>query len=289
MKLIERQPKRIFTFGCSFTAYHWATWPEIIASDLDIPLYNYGRSGAGNQYMAQQFAYANAKHKFTEDDLIMVSWTNVCREDRWVDGTWVTPGNIFTQNIYDENWVMRFVDPLGMLIRDLNTISLVKTTLEAIGCQWHFISMVDIARQIDQGDNNNLINGKHSDVLASLLVDHRETLNSITANFYEVLWNNDINKNKFEKEYSIFGNKFNDGHPLPEDHLLFLQRVFDEHNFKNETVGKTRVAQTNLIHDIKRITAKARGLMPIYQFNHNVKVAMEEAATIVKSEESILP
>ena len=82
MKLITRPPKRIFTFGCSFVEYYWATWAEILGKDLGIPLYNFGKSGGGNQYIANTFAQANAVYNFNEDDLIIVSWTNVCREDR---------------------------------------------------------------------------------------------------------------------------------------------------------------------------------------------------------------
>ena len=73
---------------------------QYLQMDLDIPFYNYGQSGAGNQYIANMIAQANAVHKFAPDDLIMVCWTNVCREDKWHNGQWATPGNIYTQNIY---------------------------------------------------------------------------------------------------------------------------------------------------------------------------------------------
>ena len=51
IELFSKKPTRIFTFGCSFTDYIWPTWANIIAYDLNIPFHNYGRGGAGNQFI----------------------------------------------------------------------------------------------------------------------------------------------------------------------------------------------------------------------------------------------
>jgi hypothetical protein len=89
-KLINRPVRRVFTFGCSFTGYAWMCWPEAIAYDLNIPLYNYGRSGAGNQYIFNMLMQANNYYKFDENDLVIVSWTNVYRDDKFIKNNWVT-------------------------------------------------------------------------------------------------------------------------------------------------------------------------------------------------------
>ena len=167
MKIISRPIKRLFTFGCSFTNYGWTTWPEYVSADLDVPYWNYGKSGAGNQYIANTLAQADTIHNFNQDDLIMISWTNVCREDRWINGDWITPGNIFSQNEYDEKFIKKYVDPLGYLLRDLSTIALVSGFLKSKLCQYHFFSMCNIIEQVDQGETHrvNKLNQQYQNII----------------------------------------------------------------------------------------------------------------------------
>ena len=41
---------RLFTFGCSFTSYHWPTWADILGREYDY-FENWGRSGGSNQFI----------------------------------------------------------------------------------------------------------------------------------------------------------------------------------------------------------------------------------------------
>lgn len=285
-KLIIDQPKRLFAFGCSFTKYDWGgTWPEIIAKDLDIPLYNYGRSGAGNQYIANLISQADGFYNFNKDDLIMVSWTNVSREDRWVNGTWVTPGNIFTQGQYDENFVRNWADPLGYLFRDLATIKFVDALLKGTGCQYHFISMCDIAEQIDQNDlvatYDNRFNSQHK----KLCELYKPQLEKIQKSFFTKLWNNNVYSNKILPDTEIFGSYFSDGHPTPSDHFNYLKLTF-EHNFKDTTAKSVNISNRNLINFIKHISDKRKKLFAIWELGLNEKTELLNS-TIIKNSESI--
>ena len=94
--------KRFFAFGCSMTSYGWPTWADIIAQEIP-EYYNYAQSGGGNLFISCQVTEASLRHKFTDTDLVMVMWSSVAREDRHVNGNWLTPGNIYTQNYYDDN------------------------------------------------------------------------------------------------------------------------------------------------------------------------------------------
>ena len=110
--LITLEPKRIFTFGCSFTNYLWSTWANILGYEFrEAEFYNFGKSGAGNQYIFNTLMQADAAYDFTHEDLIIVQWTNVSREDRYFHagaeilnstetshGAWSTPGNIYSQD-----------------------------------------------------------------------------------------------------------------------------------------------------------------------------------------------
>jgi hypothetical protein len=264
MNLIIRQPKRVFTFGCSFTNYAWSMWPEIIAYDLNIPLYNYGRSGAGNQFISNCITQAHAKHCFTDDDLVIVCWTNICREDRWVDGEWLLAGNIFSQDIYSSKWVKKFVDPLGYFIRDLSCINLVDVFLKSTNCQYHFLSMMNMFNADQWGDNIvktctklNPDTGIMDDVLDTVSSMYKSSTNKINKSFYEILWNNDISL-KLSQEAERFEGLFDDGHPWPEESLKYLEEIFSNHHFRLETKNKVAEVNLSIINEIKNYTKTAK-------------------------------
>jgi hypothetical protein len=79
--------------------------------------YNYGIPGLGNLGISVRVAEANKRFKFNEDDLVMVMWSTFCREDRWVNGRWFSQGNVFNSE-YPSDWVRKYADPFGYLIRD---------------------------------------------------------------------------------------------------------------------------------------------------------------------------
>lgn len=117
--------KRIFAFGCSFTAYGWPTWADIIAVEAKTirtepygsQYFNYGVSGLGNLGIMARIAEANARYRFNQDDLVMVMWSTYSREDRWLNDGWYAMGNVWNSP-YPDEWVKDFCDPVGHMIRD---------------------------------------------------------------------------------------------------------------------------------------------------------------------------
>lgn len=135
---------RVFTFGCSFTKYRWPTWADIVGNSFgEDKFYNFGRSGSGNICAFNRVLEANTKYKFTKKDLILICWTNYCREDRYIKGRWLSSGNIFSQQIYDKEWVSNWFDLRGALIKSSNSIAAVTELLNKIGCEYHYTSMID--------------------------------------------------------------------------------------------------------------------------------------------------
>lgn len=264
-KLIIRQPKRLFAFGCSFTEYYWGgTWPEIVAFDLDIDFYNYGKSGAGNQYISNMVSQADSFYKFNEDDLVIVAWTNVCREDKWVNRNWVTPGNIFTQGDYDKEYVKKWADPFGYLIRDLASIKFVESLLKNVGCQYHFISMCDIAQQFNQNDVMATYDPNFQDVHNRICELYRPQLDKIETSYFTKLWNGNVYGNKLVPDVEIFGPHFSDGHPTPKEHLKYLQETFD-HTFKEGTIETVEYSTNRLIEFVKKWSNKKLRSFALYQ------------------------
>lgn len=134
---------RLFTFGCSYTKYKWPTWADILAREYEY-FENWGQSGAGNHYIFNSLVECNQRHKFTANDTVMIMWSSIAREDRYVGQTWVTPGNIYSQETYDKEFVKNFADNRGYLIRDLAFIQSTKLILDSIGCKYQFFAMVPI-------------------------------------------------------------------------------------------------------------------------------------------------
>jgi hypothetical protein len=233
--LFNHAPQRLFTFGCSFTGFKYPTWAEVLAYELDIPFYNYGRSGAGNSYMFNMLMQADNYFNFNPNDLIIICWTNLAREDRFSNGAWHTPGNIYTQRTYSAEWVREWADLEGFALRDAALIKAADEFLSKRQVQYHFLSMLNLLERINQWKPT-----KDDARLIEIKKNYCQYFDRILPSFYQVLWNNDI-EHKLAEEHKIHP-KLRNGHPTPAEHLAYLTQVF-EHQFKPET--KAVVAQAD--------------------------------------------
>jgi hypothetical protein len=148
--------RRLFTFGCSFTNYIWPTWADFLGTEFDY-FENWGIPGLGNVAIANRLAEAHSKHKFTKDDTIVIQWSSHIRNDyhtfrldpRGRISGWKTKGSIFNyinRPVYDRRWIDSFFDEQSYLMYSLNSMVLVKSMLENIGCQWAMTSMSDFSK-----------------------------------------------------------------------------------------------------------------------------------------------
>ena len=142
---------RLFAFGCSLTQYFYPTWADILIHQYRNKGYeatNWAKSGAGNVYINCRLWEANTVHKFNKDDVILLQWTSMFREDRYHMGHgWWTPGNFSRDTItsdtafvlnnykYESTWV--WADIMWCAMRDCAIISATHKALEAIGCKVH--------------------------------------------------------------------------------------------------------------------------------------------------------
>ncbi len=252
-QLITLQPKRIFCFGCSFTQYLWATWAEIIGYEFpDAEFYNFGKSGAGNQYIFNMLMQADSVYNFTHEDLVMIQWTNVSREDRYLHaghkgllnteskhGAWSTPGNIYTQGFYDHVWLKKYFSEYGAMVRDLAFIKAAHQILKH-KAQWHFLQMNNLVMYANQWDvpikiEDNVSQKKHGDMsrLQQLKDIYSDTIEHLSNSFYDVLYNNNWNQ-KFKADRKLVNKQFQDGHPHPLEHYDYLKRTF-KHDWSART------------------------------------------------------
>lgn len=177
---------RLFTFGCSFTNYRWPTWADILGKEFT-QFENWGRAGAGNSFIFYALAECIKRNNITADDTVIIMWTSIAREDRWVNGDWLTYGNIYNQPVYDDTFIKTLVDPMGYLIKDLATISMTKKVLESIGCTWHFLSMLPL----DHYNDNQIYNNPNFTISKEIKELYVEELSIIKPSIYEVVFNSD--------------------------------------------------------------------------------------------------
>ena len=225
--------KRIFCFGCSFTQYIMPTWADILKLHFDnnvatsIPdteVHNFGKNGAGNYYIFNTIVEKSLEYNFTNDDLILIQWSGVFREDRFKDGHWYTPGNILTHptdgrysNLVVKDW---FFDEEGMTKRDYSYIHSIRKILESDNIDYEMFSMNGL-EPIDQYDSHLQDNIK---VFTKLTTLYHDTLIKLHPSMYEIMWGTeDDPMGKAPKKNLKHGPDF---HPLPSEHLLYLEKVF---------------------------------------------------------------
>ena len=215
-----RNKKRLFTFGCSFTNYNWNyTWPEILKVELGLPLYNYGKIGVGNQYIFNTVMQADIYHKFTKDDLIMICWSGVHREDRYAFDKWHHTSNVFynKNEMYGKKWIKEYCDPNGMALRDYALFKSTTSLLKQSYCESYQMSMNSLTSGVDKN-----------------IVDmYRETLDNIRPSFLSMLWQDDWNvKKMLMKDMNPI---IDDYHPSPIEHLIYLTKTFN-YKFSNPVI-----------------------------------------------------
>jgi len=195
------QHRHIWCVGCSFTHYTTDTWADHLAQQY--PVTNLGQEGAGNQYIFQTLWELEHSGQLQDDDLLMVQWSSVFRESRRYRGKWKLGGNLWGQVEYPREFVRDYCDPREFYLRDM---SLIRATQVGLLDRYahHEFSMCPMEQVNQYHDRQMTMPGDHSRVLDRLL-----------PSFYDVLWDGSIQSHE------------GDGHPTPEEHLLYLERVFD--------------------------------------------------------------
>lgn len=201
--------KRFFAFGCSFTSYIWPTWADIISKEMpNAEFYNLGKPGSGNLCISAKVAEANNRFKFTDTDLVMVMFSSYTREDRWVEYEWMTRGNVFVNDVYPKDWVKKFADERGYLIRDAALIDLTTRYLKSLPCGSFTMMGVPFKTNADSPNSDST---EPNDIL--------EVYKDTFANMKPSLF--DLEITGWTTDYK----KFSDGHPSPIKYYNYLEKI----------------------------------------------------------------
>jgi hypothetical protein len=222
--------KRAFAFGCSFTSYYWPTWADLIS--YEIPnTYLYGKTGAGNFYIYQAVVEALLTHNIGKDDLVMVMFSNVTREDRYTrkDG-WITPGNIFSQDTYDQKFMERFFCEKGYLMRDCTLIEGIDRILSTTDADYSLMSMINFDSY--SSNENKMTN------VDEVLALYANTFKKVHPSVFEVIFNGNWNNRPKRPVYTTHWatGDYIDNHPTPLEHLEYIMKIFPNTKFSENTI-----------------------------------------------------
>lgn len=240
--------KRVFTFGCSFTSYHWPTWADILGREFDY-YENWGQSGGGNPFIFYSLIECIRKNQIQDTDTIVVMWSSICRLDYYANRKWITTGHsgVISLERKFQKKITEINDDRGYLLRDALVIDSAKRVLDSLGVKYIFLSMVPFDLKNDQGHLEN----------QDILEFFKESFDSIRPSVYKLIFNFNWTsrpftiQNKIEKKiYETDTEKFYDqikGTEWPSfekflkrDYSGISQEVIDEieKNFGNDILKK---------------------------------------------------
>jgi len=231
--------KRIFCFGCSFTNHgvplEAPTWSDILKlhfENTDTEVYNFGRAGAGNYYIFNTIVERSIQYNFTNDDLILIQWSGVLREDRFKDGEWVTPGTVVNNPNYSKQIVKDwFLDVEGMMKRDYSYIHVIQKMLKADNIDYEMFSMNGLVTTNESGKGQRYgeVDQFINNGIEFLEFTYQDMLNSLHSSMFKIIWGSETDPpptNQIKTKISKENSEGDDQHPLPTEHLLYLEKVF---------------------------------------------------------------
>jgi len=215
------QNNRFFAFGCSYTKYAWPTWADIVGIQYGGDYYNYGKHGAGNLYIHNIIMQADQHYRFNNNDLIIVQWSGIDREDRYLGNEWYTKGNVLSA--YPENYLENYYDSRGFLIRDIALIKSIKEFLENKKSRYEFISMSPI-KSLNKNVDDAAANKSYSTTDEDIYNFYADVFEKIKPSFFDIL--GIFNNRPYEIRSGVI---MNDAHRLPFENYEYLKKVLPEY------------------------------------------------------------
>lgn len=179
---------RLFTFGCSFTSYKWPTWADILSKSKNYDFFqNCARPGGGNHFIFYRLIECIERNKITKNDTIVIMWSSIGREDKWIKGKWTSWGSVYNSPIsrkFGSDYIDHFTDPTGFLITNTAIIHATYQILKNIGCKFYFFAFTPIL-EVDDGCSlwSKLLKIDTDFYEKQILNVYKESIESINKNY----------------------------------------------------------------------------------------------------------
>lgn len=178
---------RLFTFGCSFTKYIWPTWANILGLEFDSHE-NWGQVGGGNHFIFYSLVEAIERGKICSDDTVMIMWTSVGREDRFINNNWQLHGSVYNSSLSND-YIKNYTDPTGFLLTSATVIHATKRLLDQIRCKYRFFSTVPFTLVDDSFPSKLLPFNNNTETQIYKL--YKKSLDLIEPSVFELVFNKD--------------------------------------------------------------------------------------------------
>jgi hypothetical protein len=220
--------ERVFAFGCSFTEYMWPTWANVLSYEMpNAEFYNWGKCGGGNVFIASMVMAINQKYKYTERDLVMIMWSTHSREDRYIKSSWLTPGNIFSQNYYSDDFIKQFTCLKGYLVRDLAYMASTKYALKALPCD--SLMLQSVRPDYDKIQNLKFFDKDELAGISEVVELYKDIIDDFPPTLHSYM--NDGHGGFVNGHHYVWpgldykGDKFSDYHPNPKMYMNYLKHI----------------------------------------------------------------
>jgi hypothetical protein len=203
---------RLIVSGCSFTNYWHPTWAWFLSSAYT-ETYNYGQSGAGNEYIYHSIVDADTDLHLNKDDTVVIAWSgyyrfdrfNKCGSHQWwkTNGDWSHDPNFKTleQFVNDEGWIRK----------SINYITATARYLKSKNIKYVFTSLYDL-----QEKNIQLDKKMHTDPYVVKLLTDIKNDNFIYPEGLQAL----VLKHREQDKTAMFGS-----HPNLSEHQLLASGI----------------------------------------------------------------
>lgn len=220
------EKRRLFTFGCSHTQYHWPSWANILGLNFD-QHNNYGKPGTGNQRILNQLIRCHQHYKFRETDTIVIMLSSDDRFDyieRIADGKyhWAGKGSFFgPQDIFTDKFI-KSVNQLNSYESTFTALTSMRLLLDTIKsksiicCAFNIYDESEIKSERDMTRTERLYTTSLRKEIRSML-DIEESLQHFSHNFEPKTY-----------EFITDGKRWTDGHFTIPIHLAFVKKYFSE-------------------------------------------------------------
>ena len=253
---------RLFTFGCSLTRYHYPTWADIVSKNFS-EFQNWGRAGAGNNFILNSLNECNLRNNIDTNDTVIIMWSGLSRIDYYQLNNW---GHLHNRYFDLRSTEYPYSCPRGYEMLSYAWMASAMHVLSQIGCKWKMFQWV---QPETDSDAFALYNPLISNIVYAPFADNSQTytlspkskievddlfhrlrgkdwpdLESILDESFESMALTDFIKNEC-KEFLIAAKKdrrissvmFNeiDQHPSPKIHLEWVEENLSEYSVDEKT------------------------------------------------------
>jgi hypothetical protein len=266
----SRKYDRLFAIGCSFTNYNnWPTWSAALSSELNIPVYNLGHSGASNKYIQSQLFLLDNAYKLTADDLVITQWTMHSRVSILGDSfysnskEWKHWGDITDKNVKFSKKIQEQVDSISKF-QTYNTLLLesqiaIKSSIvyqNTLPCTCINLQIEPIAEE----EKMIKIHGKIMPSFVNVLFPGYNRYADVIEDCLEIQDNLKLHSKYRKRELLLKATKNKqkyDVHPLPTEHIAYLENIF-EHTFSEQVKEFANDDENKWFNNPDSATAKDR-------------------------------